>query len=363
MKLVIFGLTVTSSWGNSHATLWRGLLGALGRLGHQATFFERDVPFYASQRDLHRADDFRIELYPSWNAVLPLARSELASADAAIVTSYCPDAVDASDLVLGSNVAMRAFYDLDTTVTLDRMRGGGAVEYVPPGGLGGFDLVLSCTGGRALEELRTVLGASVVKPLYGSVDPAIYKRVAPAPAFAADLSYLGTYARDRQPALEALLLQPALALPRKRFVIGGAQYPQAFPWAPNIAFVHHVPPPLHPQFYSSGAVTLNITRPAVAARGYCPSGRLFEAAACAAPIISDAWEGLDTFFVPDREILIARHADDVARALSLGEPALRGIGEAAKARVLAEHSALHRAGELLAHLGDVPSRRRSACAT
>jgi spore maturation protein CgeB len=350
MKLVIFGLTVTSSWGNGHATIWRGLLSALSALGHEPIFFERNVPYYALHRDLRACAEYRIELYDDWTDAFPLAYSALETADAAIVTSYCPDANDAAELLADSRVPMRVFYDLDTPVTLDRLRRGDAVEYIPPHRLGAYDLVLSYTGGRALDELRTILGARAVAPLYGSVDPSIHKPVTPVREFRSDLSYLGTYAKDRQQALEQLFLQPARAFPEKRFVIGGALYPQDFPWAPNIWFMRHLAPPQHPDFYSSSSLTLNITRAAMAEMGYCPSGRLFEAAACGTAVVSDWWEGLENFFEPGREVLIAGSPDDVVRAMSLRPDALRRIGEMARARVLAEHTAMHRACELCDHL-------------
>jgi spore maturation protein CgeB len=347
MNLVIFGLTVTSSWGNGHATIWRGLCGALSRLGHRVTFFERDVFYYAASRDLRDTPDYVINLYTDWGEVMPAARRAVREAEAAIVTSYCPDAIAAADLIVSTATGLRVFYDLDTPVTLDRLRSGARVEYIPPAGLGAFDLVLSYTGGPALEELTRTLGAHRVAPLYGSVDPAIHQRVTPAPRYLADLSYLGTYASDRQRSLEDLFLKPALAFPDKRFVVGGAMYPQDFPWAPNIWFLRHVPPPEHPLFYSSSSLTLNVTRAAMAEMGYCPSGRLFEAAACETPVVSDWWEGLDGFFEPGREILIARTADDVIGALSLGDEERRRIGKAARARTLAEHTAEHRGKQLL----------------
>lgn len=358
MKLVIFGLTVTSSWGNGHATIWRGLLSALAQLGHDVSFYERDVPYYSAHRDLYRSTDYSIVLYSSWDSIAAQARAELDRADAAIVTSYCADAIAATELLMTSRVGLRVFYDLDTPVTLDALEKAGSVDYLPPNGLRDFDLVLSYTGGRALAELTRTLGARAVAPLYGSVDPAVHTRVPAVAHFAADLSYLGTYAADRQAALEELLLAPARALPDKRFLIGGAQYPTDFPWAPNIWFARHVSPPQHAQFYSSGALTLNITRAAMAAMGYCPSGRLFEAAACGTPVVSDGWEGLEEFFEPGREILIAQDRTDVIAAMSRPASELAAIASAARLRTLHEHTAMHRALEMLRLLGgDVPAPR------
>jgi spore maturation protein CgeB len=346
MKLVIFGLTISSSWGNGHATLWRGLCKALARRGHAIAFFERDVAYYALNRDLTAPPYAELCLYPSWDATLPQARWHLAGADVAMVTSYCPDGIAASDLVLDSAVPVRAFYDLDTPITLARLQAGEAVESIGPRGLGDFDLVLSYTGGRALLELQARLGARRVAPLYGSVDPGVYRRTEVAPQYGADLSYMGTYAADRQPALEQLLVEPARRLPARRFLIGGAQYPEAFPWTDNIFFVRHLPPGEHPAFYSSSRLTLNITRAAMADMGYCPSGRLFEAAACGAPILSDAWEGLDAFFHPDSEILVAHDTDGAIGALELSDAELGRIAARARERALEEHTADRRAAEL-----------------
>ena len=347
MKLVIFGLSISSSWGNGHATIWRGLCGALARQGHDVTFFERDVPYYAAHRDLQNSDDYELVLYSEWNDAEPRVREALRSAEAAIVTSYCPDAVCASDMILNSAVPRRVFYDLDTPVTLERLEQEQAVEYIPPYGLEPFDLVLSYTGGRALEGLQSGLGARRVAPLYGSVDPDLHKPVDPSPQYSADLSYLGTYAPDRQQALEQLFLEPARRAPGKKFVIGGALYPEDFPWSENTWFVRHVPPALHPAFYCSSKLTLSVTRSAMAEMGYCPSGRLFEAAACETPVVSDHWEGLEEFFEPGREILIASQAGDVVDDLALPPDELRRIGSAARERVLDEHTSDHRSRELI----------------
>ena len=346
MKLVIFGLTVSSSWGNGHATLWRGLCNALARQGHEVTFFERDVGYYANYRDLVWPDSYTLKLYPSWPEAESLARSEISASDVALVTSYCPDALPACDLVLESQ-ATKVFYDLDTAVTLDNFRTFGAVDYIPSYGLANFDLVLSYVGGRALNDLQELLGARRVAPLYGSVDTYVHKPVAPSSHYNSDLSYLGTYAADRQSTLQSLFLDPAHRLPNRKFMLGGAQYPDDFPWDKNVWFVEHVPPPEHPAFYSSSRATLNVTRSAMANFGYCPSGRLFEAAACETPVVSDSWEGLDNFFEPGREILVASSADDVVNAIELEERELRQIGKAARERVLGAHTADHRSREFV----------------
>jgi spore maturation protein CgeB len=347
MKLVIFGLTISSSWGNGHATLWRGLCRALAAKGHGVTFFERDVPYYACHRDANHLPDCDLVLYPKWESVRARARDAVANADCAIVTSYCVDARAATELILDFASLVHVYYDLDTPVTLDRLRNQGDVEYLPQCGLGSFDLVLSYTGGDALKELQSQLGARRVAALYGSVDADFYRPSSPSSTYAADLSYLGTYAADRQAALERLFVEPARRFPDKRFLIGGAMYPGDFPWTRNIYFVRHVPPPEHPAFYSSSPLTLSVTRSAMANLGYCPSGRLFEAAACETAIVSDYWSGLEEFFEPGKEILIASTPEDISEVLKLSPQELRNVGAAARERVLSEHTAEHRCDQLL----------------
>jgi len=351
MRIVIFGLTVSSSWGNGHAALWRGLLRALLADGHHVTFFERDQPFYAANRDLHALPDGgELVLYRDWDSVRTRAATALAGADAGMVTSYCPDGLVATELLLQASVGVRCFYDLDTPVTLARTEAGEPLAYIGPHGLSGFDVVLSYTGGASLSGLRRLLGARRTVPLYGWVDPAQHFPAEPQPQYAAALSYIGTYAADRQHALEALLIEPARRRPADRFVIAGAQYPAAFPWSDNVFFVRHLPPSEHCAFYAASRLTLNVTRAAMARAGWCPSGRLFEAAACGTPVLSDVWNGLETFFRPGEEILLAHTTQEAMAALDRSPEELRQIGSRARERALAEHTAAHRARTMLAAL-------------
>ena len=343
MRIVVFGLTISSSWGNGHATLWRGLCRALAARGHRVVFYEQDVPYYAMNRDLLEVPGGELVLYAEWPDIRSQGAKDLSDADVAMVTSYCPDGLEATDLILGAKRPLRVFYDLDTPVTLSRLSRGETTTYIGPHGLADFDLVLSYTGGAALDRLQSDLGARRVAPLYGHVDPDVHRPVDPIPRFVSDFSYLGTYAEDRQAALEALFIEPARRRPERRFLIGGAQYPQDFPWTPNIFFVRHLPPPEHPAFFASSRLTLNVTRQAMAEMGWCPSGRLFEAAACGAPILSDWWEGLDAFLEPGRDILVGRTSEDAVTALDLGDAELKRIAKNARERVLAEHTSAKRA--------------------
>lgn len=347
MHLAIFGLTISSSWGNGHATLWRALVKALAGRGHSVAFYERDVPYYAAARDGWTPPaGSRIYLYNSVKEIAQQALREFDRADLAIYTSFCPEGPEIARLILDSDAAIKAFYDLDTPVTLDAARGGRCVDYLPADGLGAFDLVLSYTGGRALDELNSRLGSRTAIPLYGSVDPESHFPVAPLETLRGALSYLGTYAADRQQGLETMFVEVARRMTNARFQVAGAQYPEGFPGEPNICFAGHLPPSMHPAFFCSSRATLNLTRTVMAENGYCPSGRLFEAAACGAAILSDCWTGLDTFFRPGEEILLVRDTDDVMDALSLSDLELRRIGDAARARVLAEHTAERRVQQL-----------------
>lgn len=359
MKFVIFGLTISSSWGNGHATLWRGLMRALTSLGHGITFFEREVPYYARNRDLWDLwDGAELVLYDDWRKVAAKAIREIEAADAAIVTSYCPDAREAVKLALDHAPALRIFYDLDTPVTLARLESGEQVPYLPEHGLGDFDLVLSYTGGGALDALSDRLGARLTAPLYGHVDHHWHRPAPHEPWYSADLSYLGTYAADRQEAVERLLMEPARKRPDLDFLVGGSSWPDTIAWPDNVRKLDHVPPSHHPSFFSSSRLTLNVTRADMARFGWCPSGRLFEAAACGAAIVSDVWRGLDEFFEPGDQILLASEAIDVVTVLELPDPELQAIGARARERVLAEHTSLHRARELVELIRCCPAEPR-----
>ena len=346
MKIVFFGLTISSSWGNGHATLLRGLFKALTARHHRIAFFERDVPYYAAHRDLIEMPGVDLYLYNDWPEIAATARAVVAESDVAVVTSYCPDGIAATEIVVSSNINLSVFYDLDTPVTLEALQHGEQLAYIGPRKLADFDLVLSYTGGAALMALQYELGAKRVVPLFGSVDPDVHHPAPTRAVYEADLSYLGTYAPDRQGILDELFIQVARRLPDQRFVIGGSKYPLDFPWQRNIWYVQHVPPSAHASFFSSSALTLNVTRGAMARMGYCPSGRLFEAAACGTAIVTDEWAGLDAFFQPGIEILVARDTTDVIEAMQLPRDEITHIAHAGRQRVLDSHTAAHRAAEL-----------------
>jgi spore maturation protein CgeB len=353
VRLVVFGLGVSSSWGNGHATLWRALARALARAGHRLDFFERDVPWYAAHRDLTALPGGTLHLYRDLDEALPAARAALRGADAAVVTSFCPDGAAAGDLVLASSARAKVFYDLDAPVTLGRRRRGEEIPWLGPRGLAGYDLVLSFTGGATLDALRDELSARRVVPLYGCVDPEVHRPSEAEPAFVGDVSYLGTFAESRQAALERIFLAPAARLRDRIFVLGGSMYGEGFPWRENVRYVRHLAPAQHAAFFCSSPLTVNVTRAEMAEEGYCPSARLFEAAACGVPVLSDAWQGLETFFTPGEEILVARDTEEAVAAVTRSREDLARVGTRARERALAEHGADVRARELVGILDRV----------
>jgi spore maturation protein CgeB len=358
MKLVVLGLSLSSSWGNGHATTFRALLKAFAARGHAVTFLERDVPWYADQRDLTDPDWCRLALYRDLDELNGWGR-EVAAADAVVVGSYVPDGVAVGRWVQRTATGATGFYDIDTPVTLAKLARGD-FEYLQPDLIPGYDVYLSFTGGPTLDLLERQYGSPAARALYCSVDADAYRATGAAKRW--DLSYLGTYSDDRQPTLTRLLIDTARAAPDRRFVVAGPQYPAGIDWPANVERIDHLPPTAHAAFYSASRWTLNVTRADMIARGWSPSVRLFEAAACATPIISDRWNGLAELLTPGREIMLADTTADVLAALERSDAA--AIGEAARVRVLAEHSAEHRAAELERHLLEAAatSRRSRAAA-
>jgi len=348
LHFVVIGLTVTSSWGNGHATTFRSLLRGLADAGHAVMFLERDKPWYRDNRDLPEDSPWDTHLYDSVDDLAGRFAGAIASADVVIVGSYVPEGVAVCALVQRLARGVTAFYDIDTPVTLAALHAG-ACEYLEPSLIPGFALYLSFSGGPALDVLRDQFGARDARALYCSVDAQAYRPDAAVP-LRWDLGYLGTYSADRQPPLDALLCAPARALPDRRFVVAGPQYPADVGWPVNCDRIEHAPPAEHRAFYAAQRFTLNITRADMIRLGYSPSVRLFEAAACGTPIISDAWAGLDTVFVPGKEIIIVRDGAEVVRAVrDMPDDERLAIGHAARARVLAAHTGAHRAAELVAY--------------
>lgn len=342
LSIIVVGLSLSSSWGNGHATTYRALLAGLGRLGHRVLFLEREQPWYTENRDLVDPDYCDLRFY---SAVRELGawREELSKADAVIVGSYVPDGAEVIDRVASFAPRLLCFYDIDTPVTLAGLERG-EETYVTRRQLRDFDVYFSFSGGRALDRLRHQFGVRRAEPLYCSVDADAYTPSSEAKRW--DLGYLGTYSADRQPTIDELLVRTAELMPQCRFVVAGPQYPDTIRWPDNVERIEHLPPRLHRSFYGRQRYTLNVTRADMIATGWSPSVRLFEAAACATPVISDRWDGLADFFPEPEAMSTAATAEDVAAILGRGPAAAARQGEAARRIVLSRHTGLVRAGEL-----------------
>jgi spore maturation protein CgeB len=357
LQITIFGLTISSSWGNGHATPYRALLRALNRRGHRVTFYEKDVPYYARRRDFERCDYCELVLYSSWDEVRAEALREARDSEVVICASYCPEGGRIIDDVLPLHRPLRVFYDLDTPITLQNLEHGD-LDYLCRDQIAGFDLYLSFTGGHILELVEGTWGARMARPLYGCVDPDVHRRGPENSDLRCLLSYMGTYAADRQQKLEQLFFEPARRRSDARFVLAGSLYPRSS-WPENLSILEHVAPADHPALYSSSRLTLNITREGMARYGYCPSGRFFEAAACGTPIVTDSWPGLATFFCPGDELFVAHGTDDVLHALEASDEELSRLAWRARERTLSEHAGDDRAVQMLSYFDQArtPLRR------
>jgi spore maturation protein CgeB len=348
LDIVVLGLSITSSWGNGHAVTYRGLVRALAARGHEVLFLERDLPWYADNRDLPKPPWGRTELYRSVPELEDRFTRAIRDADLVVVGSYVPEAVAIGEWVLENTKGRTAFYDIDTPVTIARLERGDC-DYLSRELVRRYDLYLSFTGGPILRRIERDLGAQRAVALHCGVDAEQYRPENRQPLW--DLGYIGTYSQDRQPTLERLLLEPARRWSDGRFVVAGPQYPRDIRWPGNVARMEHVAPSQHVSFYNAQRFALNVTRADMMRAGWSPSVRLFEAAACGTPVISDVWAGIEDFFVPGREILLAR-TDEEALAYVRDTPdeVRRRIGEAARARVLRDHTAAHRVRELEGYL-------------
>lgn len=351
MRLVVIGLSITSSWGNGHATTYRALLKALAARGHGITFLERDVPWYRDNRDMPAASWCAIHLYDETEDLFSTHRDLLLEADLVLQGSYVPDGVRIGHWLQQERRLPTAFYDIDTPITLTKLRTG-EEDYLSAALVPGFDLYLSFAGGPMLDRLETEWGSPRARALYCAVDPEHYAPLEEAERY--HLGYLGTWSADRQPLLEALLLEPARRRPGAHFAVAGPQYPEDVQWPANVTRIVHLPPAAHPRFYATQRFTLNITREAMKTIGWSPSVRLFEAAACAIPIISDYWEGLSSLFALGDEILIARDADDVVAFIEdLDAEHRSALGAAARQKVLKHHTADRRARDFEAFAAEI----------
>jgi len=355
LNIVVIGLSVTSSWGNGHATTYRALIEALAQRGHRVTFLERDVPWYRDHRDLKKPTSWTVKLYQSISEIPRRFAKLIRGANMVIIGSYVPEGIPIAEWVTTYAQGITAFYDIDTPVTLSKLDQG--LEYLSPAKIPRFDLYLSFSGGPVPEMIEENYGSSLARVLYCSADTKLYAPQRAEPRWS--LGYLGTYSADRQPVLEDLLLAPARLLADQNFAVAGSQYPDRISWPANVHRIEHLDSQQHAEFYSSQRFALNATRADMRALGFSPSVRLFEAAACATPIISDRWPGIETIFKPSRELLLASSPNDVVEILrDMPEERRRAIGESAKKRVLTDHTPDHRARQLETYYLEASSQRQ-----
>ncbi len=347
LNCVFLGLSITSTWGNGHATTYRGLLKELSKRGHHATFLERDVPWYASNREFDELPYCTVALYSSLDELKDRFAKVIRAADIVVVGSYVPEGIAVGRWVTSIAKNNTAFYDIDTPVTLANLEAG-KCEYIARDLYPKYNLYLSFTGGPTLSFIERKLGSPCARPLYCSVDPTLYYPEAERSRW--DIAYLGTYAADRQGALERLLLSVARQNRNRRFAVAGPQYPEDITWPRNVERIEHLPATEHRAFYNAQKFALNLTRRDMIRAGYSPSVRLFEAAACGIPIMTDEWPGLETFFTLSSEILPVRSDGDVTSYLRMPGDQRLEVGEKARRRTLRFHTAAVRAEEFESHV-------------
>jgi spore maturation protein CgeB len=361
MKIAFFGSSLLSSYWNGAATYYRGILSELARRGYAVTFYEPDAFERQQHRDIDPPDWARVVVYPATAEGLAGVLAEAGAADIVVKAS----GVGVFDRELLEGVVARAapralklFWDVDAAATLDEMRGH--PDHPVLAALPALDMVLTYGGGPPVVDAYRGFGARACEPVYNALDPATHFPVAPDPRFACDLAFLGNRLPDREARVEEFFLKPAAALPDRQFLIGGNGWEtKAMP--PNVRHRGHVYTAEHNAFNCTPAAVLNVARDSMAHIGFSPATRVFEAAGAAACLITDAWEGIEQFLEPDREVLVARDGQDVADHLAALTPErARAIGRAALARVLAEHTYALRGAQVDALFREATARAHAA---
>lgn len=339
MKIAFYGSSILSSYWNGAATYYRGLIRALSALGHDITFHEPDVYDRQKHRDISPPEWCRVVVYEASEHAMLEAAMRAADFDVVIKTSgigYADDAILDALLRFANPASLMTFWDVDASATLAQMKQD--AHHRLRAALPRLDMVLTYGGGRDVLNAYAAMGARLCAPVYNALDPLTHHRVAPETRFTCDLAFLGNRLPDREARVDAFFLEAARALPQQRFLLGGAGWGEkALPG--NIEWIDHVPTADHNALNSSAGAILNVNRSDMAATGFSPPTRIFEAAGAGACIITDSWPGIETFLKPDHSIFIARDGQDVAEIMSALTPELaRAVGERARAHVLAEHT-------------------------
>jgi spore maturation protein CgeB len=344
MRIAFYGSSLLSSYWNGAATYYRGLLAALAPLEHEITFYEPDAFDRQKHRDIDPPGYARVVVYPATPDGVRSVLAEAPRADAVVKASgvgVFDDELLAGIIEHARPGALRLFWDVDAAATLDAMRAdpGHPLRAALPE----LDLVLTYGGGPPVVEAYTSFGARRCVPVYNALDPATHHPVPPDRRFAADLAFLANRLPDRETRVEAFFLQAAKRLPDKAFLLGGNGWHDK-PMPANVRAIGHLGTADHNAFNCSATAVLNVARDSMAAIGYSPATRVFEAAGAGACLITDAWEGIELFLEPETEILVARDGRDVADHLARLDPErARAIGRAARARILAGHTYAQRA--------------------
>ena len=344
MRIAFYGSSLLSSYWNGAATYYRGILSALAPLGYQITFYEPDAFDRQSHRDIEPPEYARVVVYPATMDGLRSVLNEAKAADIVVKASgvgVFDDELLAGILTRTRPNALKLFWDVDAAATLDGLRHEPA--HTLRAALPQLDLVLTYGGGPPVVEAYHGFGARQCVPIYNALDPATHHPVPPEPRFAADLAFLANRLPDREARVDAFFLRAASLAPDRSFLLGGnGWHDKAMP--PNVRALGHVGTADHNAFNCSAAAVLNVARDSMAAVGYSPATRVFEAAGAGACLITDAWEGIELFLEPDREVLVARDGQDVADHLKALTPErARAIGQAARARIVAGHTYAQRA--------------------
>jgi spore maturation protein CgeB len=358
MKIAFFGSSLVSAYWNGAATYYRGIVRGLHACGHEITFYEPDAYERQQHRDI--AD-------PAWATVVVYAGVGTDGVERALEEARHADVlVKASGVGVFDEMLERAvlevrrpeatvvFWDVDAPATLDRIRANPADPFaalVPR-----YDLVLTYGGGDPVVKAYAALGARAAIPIYNALDPDTHHPTAADPRFECDLAFLGNRLPDREARVEEFLLRPAASRPARRFLLGGSGWHDK-PRPANVRYAGHVGTADHNAFNATPLAVLNVNRESMARYGFSPPTRVFEAAGAGACLVTDAWEGIELFLEPGREVLVARSGDEVAAHLdALDEPTSRAIGDRARRRVVSEHTYGHRAREVSAIL----AQRRAA---
>jgi spore maturation protein CgeB len=346
-RIAFFGASLVSCYWNGAATYYRGILSALAARGFRVTFFEPDAYERQAHRDIADPEWAEVVVFPATPAGASRALERARSADVLVKASglgACDEEIEAAVATGARAGQLRVFWDVDAPATLDRMRAAPDDPFracVPA-----FDLILTYGGGAPVVEGYRAFGAARVVAIYNALDPSTHFRVPPSEHFAADLTLLANRLPDREERVREFFLGAASRAAGADFLLGGSGWRQD-DCPPNVRYLGHVGTADHNVLNSSARAVLNVTRDSMAACGFSPPTRVFEAAGAAACLITDAWEGIGQFLEPGREVLVARSGAEVADLLAGLEPGrCRAIGEAARRRVLAEHTYEQRAGEV-----------------